>query len=64
MGVEELRDIIWGYLYQAEEARTLDEIAAFVDQDREAVSFVVDHAWFNVVQDRVSIAYTSSPERI
>jgi hypothetical protein len=62
MSVEELRDIIWEYLYRANEARTLDEIAAFVARDREAVSYVVDHEWFKVAQGRVSIAYTASSE--
>ena len=64
MGVDQLRDIIWAYLYEADEARTLDEIAAFADRDRAAISFAVDHEWFIVVNDRVSIAYTSSTKPI
>jgi hypothetical protein len=63
MSVDELRDTIWGYLYQADEARTLDEIATFVDRDREAISVAVDHEWFHVTDDQVSIAYTSPVER-
>jgi hypothetical protein len=64
MSVDELRDIIWGYLYQADEARTLDEIAAFADRDREAISVAVDHEWFTMSNDQVSIAYTSSANPI
>jgi hypothetical protein len=63
MSVDELRDTIWTYLYQADEARTLDEIAAFADRDRTAVTMAVDHEWFTISNDQVSIAYTSPAER-
>lgn len=62
MCLDELRDIIWAYLYRANEPRTLDEIAVFAERDREAVSFAVNHKWFSVANDQVSIAYTSPTE--
>jgi hypothetical protein len=63
MSVDELRDTIWTYLYQADGARTLDEIAAFADRDRTTVCMAVDHEWFTISNDQVSIAYTSPAER-
>jgi hypothetical protein len=63
MSVDELRDIIWAYLYQANEARTLDEIAAFVDRDRDAIRNAIEHEWFSVAGDEVSIAYKLSAAR-
>jgi hypothetical protein len=58
MDADELRDAIWKYLYQSQSPRTIDEIATNVDQDVPAISAAVNHEWFNVSQDGVSIAYT------
>jgi hypothetical protein len=63
MDPAELRDAIWDYLFEAQGSRTLDEIAAFADQDRHAIHAAVDHEWFTVAHDRVSIAYASGPVR-
>jgi hypothetical protein len=60
---DELRDTIWGYLYQANEARTLDEIATSLDRDRAAICAAVDHEWFVLQHDQVRIAYTSPRAR-
>ncbi len=57
MNTDELRDTIWEYLYHGKEPKTIDEIATYVDQDVPTVSAAVDHEWFTVTQDRVSIAY-------
>jgi hypothetical protein len=57
MGTDELRDSIWNYLFQSKTAKTVDEIAALTDIDAAAVRTAVNHEWFAVSQDRVSIAY-------
>jgi hypothetical protein len=59
MDSEELRDGIWDYLFQSKTSKSIDEIAALTDCDRETVRAAVDHEWFNVSQDRVSIAYAA-----
>jgi len=57
MGTDELRDSIWNHLFQAKTAKSVDEIAALTDIDAAAVRTAVNHEWFAVSQDRVSIAY-------
>ena len=63
MSIEELRDGIWDYLFQEHAARTIDEIATLADQDATTVRAAVDHEWFSVVEDRVSIAYAPAQPR-
>jgi hypothetical protein len=58
MSNEELRDGIWDYLFQEKSAKTIDEIATLAELDATAVRAAVDHEWFAVVEDRVSIAYS------
>lgn len=58
MDTDELRDTIWEYLYHAQQPKTINELAAYADRDVPAVSAAVNHEWFTVVEDRVSIAYT------
>jgi len=58
MDGDELRDTIWKYLYQSQKPRTIDEIATNVSREIPTVSAAVNHEWFNVTQDGVSIAYT------
>ena len=59
MEIAELRDAIWNYLFEAQGAKTLEEIAAFTDQDASAVNAAVEHEWFSVAGDQVSIAYAT-----
>jgi hypothetical protein len=59
MNTDELRTIIWDYLYQAQASRTFDEIAAFAQQELQTIGPVVDHEWFIVTDDRVRIAYAT-----
>jgi hypothetical protein len=63
METEELRDAIWDYLYEAKASKTLVEIAAFAGRDSHAVAAAVNHEWFNVAHDRVSIAYVSGAQQ-
>jgi len=57
MNTDELRDKIWDYLYQAPESKSVDELAAFARQEPQAISAAIDHEWFNVTHNKVSIAY-------
>ena len=57
--MEELRDQIWNYLFEAGQPQNLVDIALFANQDMETVRGVVDHEWFTVSNDQVSIAYVS-----
>lgn len=59
MDIDQLRDRIWNHLYQARAVKTVEEIATHADQDITAVSAAVDHEWFTVIHDRVSIAYSA-----
>jgi hypothetical protein len=59
MESDELRDAIWDYLYEAQASKTLVEIAVFAGRDPHTVTAAVDHEWFHVAHDRVSIAYAS-----
>jgi hypothetical protein len=63
MDMDELRDTIWEYLFRAKEAKPINEIVMHADRDDAAVRAAVNHEWFEVAQDRVSIAYTAPPRR-
>lgn len=63
METEELRDAIWNYLYEAQASKTLVEIAAFAGRDPHAVNAAVNHEWFTVAHDRVSIAYATGAQQ-
>jgi hypothetical protein len=55
--MDELRNEIWDYLFRADGSKSIDEIAISVNQDGETIVRAIDHDWFVVVDDRVSIAY-------
>jgi len=57
MDTDELRDSIWDYLFESKSTKSIDEIAALAQCDAAAVRTAVNHEWFAVSQDRVSIAY-------
>jgi hypothetical protein len=59
MDMNELRDAIWDHLFQAQGAKTFEEIAAITNRDPTVVRVVVNHEWFSVHDDRVSIAYSA-----
>jgi hypothetical protein len=59
MNIDELRNIIWEHLFRAKASKSIDEIAALTDRDATAVRAAVDHEWFNVRDERVSIAYAA-----
>lgn len=60
MNNDELRDAIWEDLFKAKTARSINEIAARTACDVSDVRAAVDHEWFTVDDDRVSIAYAAT----
>ena len=58
--MEELRVEIWDFLYRVSEPKSVEEIAQNVDRDLDIVRMAVDHHWFDVVDDTVSIAKNGS----
>jgi hypothetical protein len=64
MNTEELRAIIWDDLFHKKTAKSIDEIAAQTDKDATAIRAVVDHDWFSVNDNLVSIAMmTANPQQ-
>ncbi len=55
--MDELRNEIFDYIYRDEGSKSIDEIAIYVDRDGETVRLAVNHDWFAVVKDVVTIAY-------
>jgi hypothetical protein len=62
MNTEELRALIWDDLFGSRTSRSIDEIAARTDQDVTVIRAAVDHDWFRVSGNQVSIAM-AAPER-
>jgi hypothetical protein len=60
MDTEELRGIIWDEIFRAKRAKSVEEIALLTDQEAPAVRAAVDHDWFLVTGDRVSIAMSTA----
>ena len=54
-----VRDQIWDHLFKTKAIHPLDEIAALVGCDSALVRSAIDHEWFRVADDRVSIAYVA-----
>ena len=57
MEIEVLRDQIWGYLFRAKGARSIGELARQMACDETDVRAAINHEWFTLDQDQVSIAY-------
>ncbi len=60
MNSDELREAIWEDLFKAKTARSINEIAALTACNVSDVRTAVDHEWFTVDNDRVSIAYVAT----
>jgi hypothetical protein len=58
MNTDELREIIWEQLFRAKISQSIDEVAAQTGCEPTDVRAVVNHEWFTVADDRVSIAYS------
>lgn len=55
--VDDLRAAIWDFLYQGNGAKTIEELAAAAEMEAGVIRGAVEHQWFTVSNDRVSIAY-------
>ena len=59
MDIDDVRDQIWDHLFKTKAIHPLDEIVALVGRDSAIVRSAIDHEWFRVADDRVSIAYVA-----
>ena len=59
MDTDDLRDGIWDHLFRSKMSKSIDEIAALKACDVETVRAAVNHEWFTVSENRVSIAYAA-----
>jgi hypothetical protein len=57
MDIDDVRDQIWDHLFKTKAIHPLDEIVALVGRDSAIVRLAIDHEWFKVADDKVSIAY-------
>jgi hypothetical protein len=55
--VDDLRAAIWDYLFQQQGAKTIDELATAAALDAVVIRGAVEHQWFTVVDEHVSIAF-------
>lgn len=56
--MEETRNQIFDFLFRVTSPQTIEEIAAQTALDIETVRQAIDHPWFDLVEDRVTIAYS------
>lgn len=56
--MDELRDSIWDFLFQAGEPRSIDEIAVSLGRDPDTIRGAVDHEWFSSNGGEITIAYS------
>jgi hypothetical protein len=59
MTTDELRDMIWEYLFQNKATKSMRELSALSGYDVESVRAAVSHEWFSVAGDNVSIAFSA-----
>lgn len=57
MNIDQLRDAIWEDLFRAKTPKSITEIASQTACDATDVLAAVNHEWFHVAGDQVSIAY-------
>ena len=58
--MDELRNRIWDFLYRADGPRSIADIARNLDSANETVRLAINHDWFAVAGDEVTIAYVAS----
>lgn len=58
--LDELRSAVWDFLYRSQESKTIEQIAAEMGQSTDTIRAIVEHEWFTIVEDLVSIK--QSPE--
>ena len=60
LSMGELRNQIWDFLYRAGGSRSITDIAENIGSVNETVRLAVQHDWFVVVGDQVTIAHVTS----
>jgi hypothetical protein len=63
MNTDELREIIWEQLFHAKASKSIDEVAALTGSDLADIRAAVNHEWFTVAGEQVSIAYSMPDTR-
>jgi hypothetical protein len=63
MDLDELRDDIWGYLFEHKTSKSIEELATLANRDAPTIRSAVNHEWFAVSNDCVSIAYVNPSVR-
>jgi hypothetical protein len=58
MNTDDLREAIWEQLFRAKISKSIDEVAALTGCEPADVRAAVNHEWFTIADDRVSIAYS------
>lgn len=58
-----LRSEIWDYLSSVTGPRSVDEIAERLHNDQPTIRAAVNHDWFNVTGDLISIAYVGQQKQ-
>ena len=59
MDIDDLRDQVWDYLFEVKSPQRIADLAALAACDEAAIRLAVNHEWFALTDDRVSIAYWS-----
>ncbi|MBX3426328.1 MAG: hypothetical protein KF688_11665 [Pirellulales bacterium] len=59
--MDELRNLVWDYLFQAADQCSLDELVAHTGRDAAEVLEAVDHPWFCVSNGKAAVAYATGP---
>jgi hypothetical protein len=59
MTTDELRDAVWDNLFRIKSSKSIDEIATETNCSPYDVRHALNHEWFNIAGDTVSIAYTA-----
>lgn len=57
--LDDLRIEIWDALFCAEDEKSIDEIAQILARDHDSVRSAIQHPWFDVVENTVSISYNA-----
>jgi hypothetical protein len=59
MEIDDLRDQVWDYLFEVKSPQQIADLAAVAACDESTIRLAVNHEWFALADDRVSIAYGS-----
>ncbi len=57
MNIDDLREAVWEELFRAKTPESIADLAAKTSCDIAHVRVAVEHEWFNISEQGVSIAY-------